>query len=73
MSFSNDEIGSRMNQNQNNSSTITDELIFQIANMLRNGLRIQQTQANLDNLSIGFKLNGDNYIYMGKTRGESYQ
>jgi len=61
MSFSNDEIGSRMNQNQNNSSTITDELIFQIANMLRNGLRIQQTQANLDNLSIGFKLNGDNY------------
>jgi len=61
MSFSNDEIGNNMNQNQNNSSTITDELILQIANMLRNGLRIQQTQANLDNLSIGFKLNGDNY------------
>jgi len=50
-----------MNQNQNNSSTITDELTFQIANMLSNGLRIQQTQANTDNLSIGFKLNGDNY------------
>jgi len=29
--------------------------------MLRNGLRIQQTQANLDNLSIVFKLNRDNY------------
>jgi len=29
--------------------------------MLRNGLGIQQTQTNLDNLSIGFKLNGDNY------------
>jgi len=29
--------------------------------MLRNGLRIQQTQANLNNLSIGFKLNGDSY------------
>ena len=50
-----------MNQNQNNFSTITDELTLQIANMLRNGLGIQQTQVNLDNLSIGFKLNGDNY------------
>ena len=29
--------------------------------MFRNGLGIQQTQANLDNLSIDFKLNGDNY------------
>ena len=29
--------------------------------MLRNGLGIQQTQSNLDNLSISFKLNGDNY------------
>jgi len=29
--------------------------------MLRNGLGIQQTQSNLDNLSIGLKLNGDNY------------
>jgi len=37
-----------MNQNQNNSSTITDEQILQITNMLRNGLGIQQTQANLD-------------------------
>jgi len=37
-----------MNQNQNNSSTITDEQSLQIANMLRNGLGIQQTQANLD-------------------------
>jgi len=62
MSFSNDEIGDNMNQNQNNSSTITDELTLQIANMLRNGLGIQQTQSNLDNLSIGFKLNGDNYL-----------
>jgi len=61
MSFSDDEIGNNMNQNQNNSSTITDELTLQIANMLRNGLGIQQTQSNLDNLSIGFKLNGDNY------------
>jgi len=61
MSFSDDEIGNNMNQNQNNSSTITDELTFQIANMLRNGLGIQQTQSNLDNLSIGFKLNADNY------------
>ena len=26
-----------------------------------NGLGIQQTQSNLDNLSIGFKLNADNY------------
>ena len=50
-----------MNQNQNNFSTITDEQILQIANMFRNGLGIQQTQANLNNLSIGFKLNGDNY------------
>ena len=50
-----------MNQNQNKSSTITDELTLQIVNMLRNGLGIQQTQSNLDNLSIGFKLNGDNY------------
>jgi len=48
MSFLNDEIGNNMNQNQNNSSTITDEQILQIANMLRNGLGIQQTQANLD-------------------------
>jgi len=48
MSFSNDEIGNNMNQNHNNSSTIIDELILQIANMLHNGLRIQQTQANLD-------------------------
>jgi len=61
MSFSYDEIDNSMNQNQNNSSTITDELIFQIENMLRNGLGIQQTQVNLDNLSIGFKLNEDNY------------
>jgi len=30
-----------MNQNQNNSSTITDELTLQITNMLRNGLGIQ--------------------------------
>ena len=38
-----------MNQNQNNSSTIiTDEQILLITNMLRNGLGIQQTQANLD-------------------------
>jgi len=29
--------------------------------MLYNGLGIQQTQANLDNLSIDFKLNRDNY------------
>jgi len=50
-----------MNQNQNNSSTISDELTLQIANMLRNDLGIQQMQANLDNLSIDFKLNGDNY------------
>jgi len=62
MSFSDDEIGNNMNQNQNNSSTITDELTLQIAHMLRNGLGIQQTQSNLDNLSIGFKLNGDNYL-----------
>jgi len=48
MSFSNDEIGNNMNQNQNNSSTIIDEQILQIVNMLRNGLGIQQTQANLD-------------------------
>ena len=61
MSFSDDEIGKNMNQNQNNSSTITDELTLQIVNMLRNGLRIQQAQSNLDNLSIGFKLNGNNY------------
>jgi len=61
MSFSDDEIGNNMNQNQNNSSTITNELTLQIANMLRNGLEIQQTQSNLDNLTIGFKLNGDNY------------
>ena len=37
-----------MNHNQNNSSTIIDEQILQIANMLRNDLGIQQTQANLD-------------------------
>ena len=61
MSFLDDEISNSMNQNQNNSSTITDELTWQIANMLRNGLGIQQTQSNLDNFSIGFKLNGDNY------------
>jgi len=61
MSFSDDEIGNNMNQNQNNSSTITDEPTLQIANMFPNGLMIQQTQANLDNLLIGFKLNGDNY------------
>jgi len=48
MSFSNDEISNNMNQNQNNSSTITDELILQTANMLRNGLGIQQIQANFD-------------------------
>jgi len=48
MSFSNDEIGNNMSQNQNNSSTITDELILQIENMFRNGLGIQQKQANLD-------------------------
>jgi len=40
MSFSDDEIGNNMNQNQNNSSTITDELTLQIANMFRNGLGI---------------------------------
>jgi len=50
-----------MNQNQNNFSTITDELTLQITNILRNGLGIQQIKSNLDNLSIGFKLNGDNY------------
>jgi len=61
MSFSDDEIGNNTNQNQNNSSTIFDELTLQIANMLRNDLGIQQTQSNLDNLSISFKLNGDNY------------
>jgi len=61
MSFSNDEISNSMNENQTNSSTIIDELILQIANMLRNGLGIQQTQANLENFSISFKLNGDNY------------
>jgi len=61
MSFSNDEIDNNMNQNQNNSSTIIDELTLQIANMLRSDLGIHQTQANLDNLSIGFKLNRDNY------------
>jgi len=61
MSFSDDEIGNNMNQNQNNSLTITDKLTLQIANMLRNGLGIQQTQSNLDNLSIYFKLNRDNY------------
>jgi len=48
MSFSNDEIGNNMNKNQNNSSTIIDEQILQIVNMLRNGLGIQQTQVNLD-------------------------
>jgi len=48
MSFSNDEIGNNMNQNQNNSSTIIDEQILQNANMLRNGLGIQQTLVNLD-------------------------
>jgi len=37
ISFSDDEIGNNMNQNQNNSSTITDELTLQITNMLRNG------------------------------------
>jgi len=37
-----------MNQNQNIFSTITNEQILQIANVLRNGLGIQQTQANLD-------------------------
>jgi len=41
MSFSDDKIGNNMNQNQNNSSTITDELTLQIVNMLRNGLGIQ--------------------------------
>jgi len=40
MSFSEDEIGNNMNQNQNNSSIITDELTLQIENMLRNGLGI---------------------------------
>jgi len=57
MTFLDDEIGNNMNQNQNNSSTIIDKLTLQIANMLHNGLGIQQTQVNLDNLSIGFKLN----------------
>jgi len=61
MSFSDEEIGNNMNQNHNNSSTITNELTLQIANMPRNDLGIQQTQVNIDNLSIGFKLNGDNY------------
>jgi len=61
MLFSDDKIGNNMNQNHNNSSTITNELTLQIENMLRNGLGIQQTQVNLDNLSIDFKLNGDNY------------
>jgi len=46
ISFSDDEIGNNMNQNQNNSSTITDELTLQIENMLRNGLGIQQTQVS---------------------------
>jgi len=41
MSFSDDEIGNNMNQNHNYSSTITDELTLQIANILRNGLGIQ--------------------------------
>jgi len=40
MSFLDDEIGNNMNQNKNNSSTITDDLTLQIANMLRNGLEI---------------------------------
>jgi len=42
MSFSDDEIGNNMNQNQNNSLTIIDELTLQIANMLRNGLGISK-------------------------------
>jgi len=29
--------------------------------MLQNGLGIQQIQVSLDNLSTGFKLNGENY------------
>jgi len=43
------------------SSTITDKLTLQIANMFCNDLGIQQTQSNLDKFSFGFKLNGDNY------------
>jgi len=70
VSFSDNEIGNNIHQNQNNSSTITDELTLQITNMFRNGLGIQQTQANLDNLSIGFKLNED---IVGNTHEESYR
>jgi len=68
MSFSNDEIGNNMNQNQNNSSTITDEPILQIANMLRNGLGIQQTQANLDKGQDGVTQKLSDDIHHNDTR-----
>jgi len=61
MSFLDDEICNNMNQNQNNSSTITNEPTLQIANMLRKWPR-DSANISRDNLSIGFKLNGDNYL-----------
>ncbi|XP_072080977.1 uncharacterized protein [Arachis hypogaea] len=54
-------VSEETNSTTNPKSTISDELILQITNMLRNSLRIQSSHTNSDNLSIGFKLNGDNY------------
>lgn len=40
---------------------IPDELMMQIAALLRNGLGAQLTTTNSENLSIGIELGGDNY------------
>ncbi|KAD3066986.1 hypothetical protein E3N88_34866 [Mikania micrantha] len=44
-----------------NSVTIPDELTMQIVALLWNGLGAQPTTTNSENLSIGIKINGDNY------------
>jgi len=57
-----------MNQNQNNSSTITDEQILQIANMLRNGLGFNRHKPILtrDKDGVAQKLSND--IHYNDTR-----
>ncbi|KAJ0948539.1 hypothetical protein HanRHA438_Chr01g0028421 [Helianthus annuus] len=50
-----------MPDNETTVSQIPDELTMQIAALLRNGLRTQQTTTNSENLSLGIKLGGDNY------------
>ncbi|XP_022030400.1 uncharacterized protein LOC110931309 [Helianthus annuus] len=50
-----------MGEKNTTLTNIPDELTMQIAALLRNGLGGQPTTTNSENLSLGIKLEGDNY------------